>query len=115
MLLVEPCGAEGQLEAAVAGVVDRHRLGRQHRRVAVGRPGHEQTETDARRLPGQRRQRRHPLEGLTGALAVHGLEVVEAPGAVEAEVLGEGDPAGQLVPRDSLLGDVDPEAHGAER
>ena len=70
----------------------------EHGRVPVRRPGHEQAESDARRLACERGERGHPLEGLTGPVAVHGLEVVEPPGTVEAEVLGEADAADQLVP-----------------
>ena len=61
--------------------------------------------------PDQGGQRRHALEGLTRALAVHRLEVVEAPDAVEAEVLGEANPAHELVPGHALLRDVESEPH----
>ena len=66
------------------------------------------------RHPGQRGQRGHALEGLARALAVHRLEVVEAPGAVEPQLLGELHAAHQLVPRHPLLGDVESESHSAE-
>jgi len=59
----------------------------------------------------ERRERRHPLEAVAGPLAVHGHEVVEAPHAVEAEVLAEADPAEQVVPLHPLLGDVHTEPH----
>ena len=50
-----------------------------------------------------------------GPVAVHRLEVVEAPGAVEAELLGELHAADDLVPRHPLLGDIESESHGQER
>ena len=61
--------------------------------------------------PGERGEGRHPLEGLARAVAVHRLEMVEAPGAVEAELLGELDAADDLVPGQALLGNVESEAH----
>ena len=61
--------------------------------------------------PGERGQRRHALERLAGPFAVHRLEVVEAPGAVEAELLGELHPAHQLVPRHPLLRHIESESH----
>src|SRR4029077_10259439 len=81
------------------------------RRVPVGHAGDEQPEPDARRRAGQRGEGRHALERLPGAVAVQRLEVVEAPGAVEAEVLGETDPVDDLVPWHPLLCDVESEAH----
>ena len=41
-----------------------------------------------------------------------GLEVVEPPHAVEAELLGEPRPGDHLVEGHPLLGDVESEAHG---
>jgi hypothetical protein len=79
--------------------------------VAVGDPGDQQPEPDAGRLPGQCGEGGHALERLARALAVHGLEVVEPPGPVEAQVLGELGPPDHLVPRHPLLGDVESEAH----
>ena len=114
VLLVEPRGAERQLEPAVRRVVDRERLRGEHRRVPVGHAGDEQAEPDARGLPGQRGERGHAVEGLARALAVHRLEVVEAPGAVEAELLGELHPADHLVPGHPLLCDIESEAHGEQ-
>ena len=92
MLLVEPRGAVGELEAAAGRVVDRDRLGREHRGMAVGHAGDEQAEPDLGREAGQRGERGVALEALARALAVHGLEVVEAPEAVEAELVGEPRP-----------------------
>ena len=60
---------------------------------------------------GQRGQRGHALEGLAGPLAVHRLEVVEPPDAVEAQFLGELHPAHELVPRHPLLRHIDSESH----
>ena len=111
MLLLEPRRAEGQLEAPMRRMVDGDCLCREHRRVPVRRAGDEEPEADARRHPTQCSQRRHALEGLARALAVHGLEVVEAPDAVEAEVLGEANPADELVPGHPLLGDIEAEPH----
>ena len=89
------------------------RLGREHRRVPVGHAGDEQAEPDARRHAGQRGERGHALERLARALAVHRLEVVEAPDAVEAQLLGELHPADQLVPRHALLRHIESESHAA--
>ena len=115
VLLVEPGGAERQLEPAVRRVVDRDGLGGQHRRVAVGHTGDEQAEPDARRHAGERGERGHALERLARSLAVHRLEVVEAPHAVEAQLLRELHPADELVPRHALLRHIESESHGQQR
>ena len=47
VLLVEPRRAVRQLEPTARRVVDRDRLGREHRRMAVRHAGHEQAEPDA--------------------------------------------------------------------
>ena len=111
VLLVEPRRAERQLEPAVRRVVDRERLRGEHRRVPVGHAGDEQAEADARRDAGQRGERGHPLERLARPLAVHRLEVIEAPRAVEAQLLGELDAAHDLVPRHPLLRDIETKTH----
>ena len=82
--------------------------------MAVGDAGHEQSETDRGRGRRQGGQRRHPLEAVARALAVHGDEVVESPGAVEAEVLAEAHPFDDLAELHPLLGHVDPESHGPD-
>ena len=107
MLAVEPCRAEREVEAAVGDVVDRHRLGGEHRGVPVRHAGDEQAEADRGRLSGKARQGGHALEALTRALAVHGLEVVEAPRPLEAQLLGELHPTHDLVPGHALLRDID--------
>jgi len=68
---------------------------------------------DARGDPAEGSERGDAVERLARALAVHRLEVVEAPRPVEAEVLGEPHARDDLVPRHPLLRDVDPEAHAA--
>ena len=52
-----------------------------------------------------------PSKHSPGPVAVHGLEVVEAPHAVEAELLGEARPRRDLRPRHPLLRDVESELH----
>ena len=37
--------------------------------------------------------------------------MIETPGAVEAEIFSQPNPAGELIPGDALLGDVESEAH----
>ena len=78
-----------ELEPAARRVVDRDGLGREHRRVAVGHAGDEQAEAHPLGDAAPRGERRVALEALPGAVAVHRLEVVEAPDAVEAEPVGE--------------------------
>ena len=89
VLLVEPGGAVAELEPPARRVVDRDRLRREHRRVAVRHAGDEQPEPDVLGDPAPRGERRHALEALARALAVHGLEVIEAPDPVEAEPVRE--------------------------
>ena len=111
MLLFEPRSAERELESAVRGVVDGECLGSQHRGVTVGHPGDEQPEPDAGSHAGERGKRRHALERLARSFAVHRLEVVEPPGTVEPEVLGELHAAHDLVPWHPLLRDIETKTH----
>ena len=89
VLLVEPRRAVRELEPPVRRVVDGDGLGREDRRVPVRHAGDEQPEPDPLGDPAPRGQRRVALEALAGTLAVHRLEVVEAPDPVEAELVGE--------------------------
>ncbi len=111
MLLVEPGRAEGQLQTSMRGMVDRQGLGGQHRGMPVGGASDQEAQPYAGGEPAQRRERAHALEGLTRSLAEHGLEVIEAPCTVEAEILGEADPPDQLIPGHPLLRDIEPEPH----
>ncbi len=70
---------------------------------------HEQPEPGPARDPAQRGEGGVALEALAGAAPVHGLEVVEAPDAVEASVVGELRARRQLAPRHPLLGNVEPD------
>src|SRR5690606_17058603 len=90
---------------------DGERLGGVDRRVAVGESGDHHPEPDpgGGACPG--RHGGHRLEALPRPFAVHGLEVVEPPDAVEAEFLGELDPGHVLVPGHSLLSYVETKAH----
>src|SRR5690242_1425145 len=81
--------------------------------MTVRDAGHEQTEPHACRDRGERGKRRVALEALARSAAVHRLEVIEPPDAVEAEVLGEPRPGRDLRPRHPLLGDVETEPHRA--
>ncbi|MEZ5180100.1 MAG: hypothetical protein R2746_17940 [Acidimicrobiales bacterium] len=112
VLGLEPGGAEGEVEPAVGGVVDGHGLGGEDRRVAVGHPGHEQAEAHPLGAAAERGEGGVALEALAGALAVHGLEVVEAPDAGEALLLGEPGAGDHLVEGHALLGDVESDVHG---
>ena len=49
------------------------------------------------------------LEAFARAVAVHRLEVIETPDAVEAELVGEAGAGCDLTPRHALLGDVETE------
>ena len=85
--------------------------GREHARVAVRHAGDEQAEPDARRGRRERGQRDHALEAVARTLAVHRLEVVEAPRAGEAARFAERVRATSVVPLDPLLRDIDSELH----
>ncbi len=111
VLPFEPRRADGELEPAGRRVVDRHRLGREHGRMPVGHSGDEQAEADALGDAAPGREGGVALEALPRAVAVHGLEVVEAPDAVEAEGVGEAGAVGDLAPGHALLGDVESELH----
>jgi hypothetical protein len=114
MLGVEPGGTDGQLQATVRGVVHRHGLGGQDRRVSIGHARDQQAQANTTGHTGQGGQGGHPFEAIARSVAVHGHEVIEAPGSVEVEVLNEPGPAHDLVEIHPLLGDVDAEPHGPD-
>ena len=109
---LEPGRTDGQLEAPVGSVVDGDSLGGQNRRMTVGDAGDEEAEADPGGGAGQGGQGGHPLEAVPGAVAVHGDEVIEAPGAVKTEFLDEAGPVDDIVEVEPLLGDIYPETHG---
>ena len=111
VLLVEPGRAEGHLEPPMGDVIDGQRLGGVDGRMAVGHPGDEQAEADSGGNTRQGGDVRHALEHLARPVAVHGLEMVEAPNAVEAELFGELRSPHDLVPGHPLRRDVESEAH----
>ena len=92
-------------------MVDRDGLGRVHRRVPVGHAGDEQPEAHAFGDPAPRRERGVALEALARPLAVHRLEVVEAPDAIEAGVVGKLGARHDLRERNPLLRDVQTKTH----
>ena len=114
VLGLEPRGAESELQASVAGVIDGDGLRGQDRGVPVGHTGDEQPETYPARRGRQRGECGHTFEALTRTFAVHGDVVVKPPRAVEAERLPESHASDDLVESHPLLGDVDPETHTAE-
>jgi hypothetical protein len=73
--------------------------------------GDHESKSDSAGDPAQGRQRRHAFEAVARALAVHGLEVVKAPDAIEAELLGELGARDDLRPLQPLLSEVETEAH----
>ena len=111
VFLLEPRRAVREFEPAARRMVDGQRFGGEDRRVAVGEPGNEDAETHVGGDPTPRGQGGHGLEAFPGTLAVHRLEVVEAPDAVEAHGFRETRPIGVLGPGHALLGDVESEAH----
>jgi len=115
VLSVVPGGAQRQLEASARGVIDGDHLVGEHRRVPVGHSGDEETQPDPRRHPGEDGQGGDAVEGLARSLPVHRLEVIEPPGTVEAEILGEPHPAHHLVEGHPLLSHIEAEPHPAHR
>src|SRR6266567_7907972 len=79
--------------------------------MAVRHAGDEEPEPDRARHAGEGGQRRHALEAVARSLAVHRLEVIEPPRAVESELLAQVCTTDELDPLHPLLADVDPEAH----
>jgi hypothetical protein len=75
----------------------------------------QQTEPNPVGASGERREGRHSLEAVARTASIHGPEVVEAPGAVEAELLTEPDSIDDLTEFEPLLGDVDTQSHVRER
>ena len=115
VLVAVPGRAVGKLEPPARRVIDGDGLCRIDRRMAVGHAGDEQSEPDAVACAAQGRERRHTLEALARAFAVHRLEVVEPPDPVEAGVVGEARTRHQLAPRHALLRDIQAESHGHRR
>jgi hypothetical protein len=83
--------------------------------MPVGNARDQQPEADPAGVPGKRGEGRHPFETVPWSVPVHGPEVVEAPGAVEPELLTESDPLDDLVEIKPLLCDVDTESLVRER
>lgn len=79
--------------------------------MAVGDSGYQQAQPGAGGMAAERRERGVSFEALAGAFAVHGLEVIEAPHAVETGVIGKPGPSHHLTEGHPLLGDVESEAH----
>src|SRR5262249_58894057 len=93
-------------------VIERDALRCEHGRVAVGHPVHERADAHLFSRGAPRGEHRLRLETLPWTLAVHRLEVIEAPHAVEAEALRELHARQVLRPGHALGGDVESESHG---
>src|SRR3989442_1262627 len=78
--------------------------------VAIGVAGHHHTDAQATRLRGERGQHGPAFEAGAVRVAEDGDEVVEDPGAVEAEGLGLLPGGEEVVPGDILIGGLDAEA-----
>src|SRR5919201_1143426 len=111
MLTLVPRGADGQLEPAMAGVIDRNGLGGHDRRMAVGHAGHEQAQADTLGGRSQRGQGRHAFEAVARALAVHRDEMIEPPHALEAQLFREPRARDDFVELQPLLSDIQAEPH----
>jgi hypothetical protein len=116
MLELEPTGTDSEVQAPVAHVIDGGRHLRQHRRVAVGVAGHQRADAELRRLRGERAEQRPTFEaGTVGVRAEDGDEVIEHPGAVEAERLGVLPDRHQLVVGEVLRRGLDAEENFLRR
>jgi len=114
VLLLEPAGAEAELDPAARHLVDLGNLDREDPRRPVGHRGDEGAEADARGLPGQageggpgiRRARQ------AGHVVAHGEVVVGAEERVETERLrGLGDGEDVVVRAALLRFGEDAESH----
>jgi hypothetical protein len=114
VLGLEPRGAQSELQASLASVVNGDGRRGQDRGVPVGHTGDEQPETYPARRSGQCGEGGHTFEALTRIFAVHRDVVIKSPRAVEAQLFPESDAIDDLVEGHPLLGDIDPETHTAE-
>jgi hypothetical protein len=108
-----PAGAEAQLDAAAAHLVDlRHRDG-ERARMAEGGRGHQRAQPDALGVSGQAGQRDVRVGGAREpGDAAHLQVVVRAEEGVEAQLLGQARHGEQIVVRGALLGlGEDPQLH----
>ena len=110
VLLVEPRRAVGELEPAARRVVDRDRLGREDRRVAVGHAGDEQAEPDrVVVIPLSAASVVMPSKHSPGPSPYMGWKWSKPQMPSKPSVVGEARPRDDLGPGHALLRDVEPE------
>ena len=110
VLVLMPARAEAEDEPAAADVVDRDGLLEKDRRVAERIARDEDAEADPRGEGGDRGERRPRLVDRVLRRAVGVDEVVDEPGRVEAERLGEAELLEDAIPRLVRLAEEEPEA-----
>jgi hypothetical protein len=110
VLIRVPRRADAQVHAPARDVIDRRRHLRQHRRVAIRHPGHDDSTAQPRRVGGHRRQERQALEAGAGGIRLDRQEVVEHRRPVELDLLGQPPQRQVLVERGVLLTSVDAKA-----
>src|SRR5438105_1719562 len=79
--------------------------------MAIRDAGDQQEEADTSRGKCQRRESGHALETVARPFAVHGHEVIEPPGSVEAECFGKLSSIDDFIEFESLLANVESKAH----
>src|SRR5262249_35981165 len=110
-----PPGADAELAAAAAQVVDGDRRLGEHPGGAIARAEDEAPDPDAGRAARERGHRRHALEGRLGRIAQirDRVEMVPDRAPVEAPLVGDAPQPAQLVDRAVLWTRVDAESHAA--
>ncbi|GAC1479174.1 MAG: hypothetical protein PVSMB9_02470 [Candidatus Dormibacteria bacterium] len=106
MLGLVPGCPKAELEAAVRDLVDRDRLGRQHRWMPIRHPTDEGAKPDSRGVRGQAGKQRPSFQTRPAGVTIQRFEVVENPGPVEPMFFCELDPPEQFRPLELVLGNV---------
>jgi hypothetical protein len=98
-----PSGADPELDATVAHLVDLRHRDRERPRQPEGRRGHQGAQPDRRGVAGQAGQCQPGVGGPGQPLDIHGQVVVAAEEGVEPQLLGVACDTQQVVVRRSLL------------
>jgi len=118
VLELEPAGADAEVEASAAHVIERRRHLRGEARMAVRVTGHHRADAGAARRLGEGGDRRPRLEARPLRIDEDRVEVVEVPERVVTPAVGLPPQIQHVAPRDRLLAGLDAEAdrmyrHGA--
>jgi hypothetical protein len=109
---LEPAGADAEVEAAAADVIEGARRLRGDRRMPVRVPEHEMSDAGALRRLCERGERRETFETRTLGVDEDRIEMIERPEGVVAPGVGFLPEVEDLSPLDALLAGLNAEPNG---